>query len=58
MAVHNLDPAFAALELRSPDQRRGGQETDFVDAEVIGGNNHVVWEFGPREHGPRDGALV
>jgi hypothetical protein len=48
MAVHNLDPAFAALKLGHPISVEA-VKTDFVDAEVIGGNNHVVWEFGPRE---------
>ena len=48
MSVHNLDPAFAALKLGHPISVECVQ-TDFVDAEVIGGNNHVVWEFGPRE---------
>jgi len=48
MSVHNLDPAFAALKLGHPLSVEAVQ-TDFVDAEVIGGNNHVIWEFGPRE---------
>ena len=48
MAVHNLDPAFAALKLGHPISVEA-VKTDFVDSEVIGGNNHVVWEFGPRE---------
>jgi predicted dehydrogenase len=48
MSVHNLDPAFAALKLGHPISVEAVQ-TDFVDAEVIGGNNHVVWEFGPAE---------
>jgi len=62
MSVHNLDPAFAALKLGHPISVEAVQ-TDFVDAEVIAGNNHVVWEFGPREKmGPvtvhwYDGAL-
>jgi predicted dehydrogenase len=48
MAVHNLDPAFAALKLGHPISVEA-VKTDFVDSEVIGGNNHVIWEFGPRE---------
>ncbi|UCD51838.1 MAG: Gfo/Idh/MocA family oxidoreductase [Phycisphaerales bacterium] len=48
MSVHNLDPAFAALKLGHPISVECVQ-TDFLDAEVIGGNNHVIWEFGPRE---------
>jgi predicted dehydrogenase len=48
MAVHNLDPAFAALKLGHPVSVEALQ-TDFVDTEVIGGNNHMVWEFGPAE---------
>jgi predicted dehydrogenase len=48
MAVHNLDPAFAALKLGHPISVEA-VKTDFVDSEVIGGNNHVVWEFGPAE---------
>ncbi len=48
MSVHNLDPAFAALKLGHPISVEA-LKTDFVDTEVIGGNNHVVWEFGPRE---------
>lgn len=47
MAVHNLEPAFAALKLDHPISVEC-VETDFVDSEVIGGNNHIVWEFGPR----------
>jgi predicted dehydrogenase len=51
MSVHNLDPAFAALKLGHPLSVEA-LKTDFVDTEVIGGNNHVVWEFGPAEgHG-------
>ena len=46
MMVHNVDPAFAALEL---DQRHPATvecaATSFVDAEVIGPDNHVVWTF-------------
>ncbi len=48
MSVHNLDPAFAALKLGHPLSVEA-VKTDFVDTEVIGGNNHVVWEFGPAE---------
>jgi predicted dehydrogenase len=48
MAVHNLDPAFAALKLGHPISVEAVQ-TDFVDTEVIGGDNHVVWEFGPAD---------
>jgi predicted dehydrogenase len=48
MAVHNLDPAFAALKLGYPLSVEA-VKTDFVDTEVIGGNNHMVWEFGPAE---------
>jgi predicted dehydrogenase len=48
MAIHNLDPAFAALKLDHPISVEAVQ-TDFVDPEVIGPNNHVIWEFGPRE---------
>ncbi len=44
MSVHNLDPAFAALKLGHPVSVEALQ-TDFVDSEVIGGNNHVVWQF-------------
>ncbi len=47
MGTHNLEPAFAALKLDHPISVECVQ-ADFVDAEVIGGNNHVVWEFGPR----------
>ena len=46
MAVHNIDPAFAALKLEHPISVEGFSE--FVDSEVIGPNNRVVWEFGPR----------
>jgi len=62
MAVHNLDPAFAALKLGHPISVEAVQ-TEFVDSEVIGSNNHVIWEFGPRgKMGPvtvhwYDGAL-
>jgi predicted dehydrogenase len=62
MSVHNLDPAFAALKLGHPISVEAVQ-TAFVDSEVIGGDNHVVWEFGPEEgRGPvtvhwYDGAL-
>ena len=46
MMVHNVDPAFASLEL---DKRHPAwvecRKTDFVDAEVIAGNNHLVWHF-------------
>jgi predicted dehydrogenase len=48
MAVHNLDPAFAALKLGHPISVEA-VKTDFVDSEVIGGNNHIIWEFGPAE---------
>jgi len=48
MSVHNLDPAFAALKLGHPISVEAVQ-TDFVDTEVIAPNNHVIWEFGPRE---------
>lgn len=52
MSVHNLDPAFAALKLGHPISVEA-VKTDFVDAEVIGGNNHVVWEFGAEgDRGP------
>jgi predicted dehydrogenase len=47
MGTHNLEPAFASLKLDHPISVECIQ-ADFVDAEVIGGNNHVVWEFGPR----------
>ncbi|MBN1126536.1 MAG: Gfo/Idh/MocA family oxidoreductase [Sedimentisphaerales bacterium] len=47
MAIHNLDPAFASLKLGHPISIEAVQ-TDFVDSEVIGGNNHVIWKFGPR----------
>ena len=62
MAVHNLDPAFAALKLGHPISVEAVQ-TGFVDSEVIADDNHMVWEFGPEEgHGPvtvhwYDGAL-
>ena len=62
MSVHNLDPAFAALKLGHPISVEA-IKTAFVDSEVIGGDNHVVWEFGPEEgRGPvtvhwYDGAL-
>ena len=46
MMVHNVDPAFAALEL---DQRHPAAveclATDFVDPEVIASGNHIVWRF-------------
>jgi hypothetical protein len=48
MAVHNLDPAFAALKLGHPISVEA-VKTDFVDSEVIGGNNHVVWGVRPGE---------
>lgn len=52
MAVHNLDPAFAALRLGHPISVEA-VKTDFVDAEVIAGNNHIVWEFGAEgDRGP------
>jgi len=52
MAVHNLDPAFAALKLGHPLSVEAVQ-TDFVDSEVIGPNNHVVWQFGAEgDRGP------
>jgi len=47
MAIHNLDPAFAALKLGHPISVEAVQ-TEFVDSEVIGPNNRVIWEFGPR----------
>jgi predicted dehydrogenase len=47
MGVHNMEPAFAALKLGHPVSVEA-LKTDFVDAEVIAGNNHIVWEFGPR----------
>jgi len=47
MAVHNLDPAFAALKLGHPTSVEA-LKTDFVDSEVIAGDNHIVWEFGAR----------
>ena len=62
MAVHNLEPAFAALKLGHPISVEAVQ-SEFVDSEVIGSNNHVIWEFGPRgDMGPvkihwYDGAL-
>jgi predicted dehydrogenase len=46
MGVHNLEPAFAALKLDHPISVEGSSE--FVDSEVIGPNNKVVWEFGQR----------
>jgi predicted dehydrogenase len=48
MAVHNLDPAFAALKLGHPISVQAVR-TDFVESEVIASNNHIVWEFGPAE---------
>lgn len=63
MSVHNLDPAFAALKLGHPTSVEAIQ-TDFVDSEVIAGNNHVVWEFGAEgDRGPvtvhwYDGSLM
>ena len=52
MAVHNLDPAFAALKLGHPISVEALQ-TEFVDSEVIGPNNHVVWQFGAKgDRGP------
>jgi len=46
MMVHNVDPAFAALEL---DKRHPATvecaKTDFVDSEVIATNNHLLWRF-------------
>jgi len=46
MMVHNVDPAFAALEL---DKRHPVSvecvKTDFVDSEVIASGNHMVWHF-------------
>ncbi|MBL7141221.1 MAG: Gfo/Idh/MocA family oxidoreductase [Planctomycetes bacterium] len=46
MMVHNVDPAFAALEL---DQRHPATvecvETPFVDSEVVAPGNHMVWTF-------------
>ena len=52
MAVHNIEPAFAALKLGHPISVEALQ-TEFVDPEVIGGDNHVVWEFSAGEgHGP------
>ena len=47
-----LLPTIAACDRRVPAPTVVSVEavkTDFVDSEVIGGNNHVVWEFGPRE---------
>lgn len=46
MGVHNLEPAFAALDLREPISVEG--QSDFVDSEVVGPNNTVVWEYGAR----------
>ncbi|NLH17500.1 MAG: Gfo/Idh/MocA family oxidoreductase [Phycisphaerae bacterium] len=46
MAVHNIDPAFAALKLEHPTSVEGFSE--FVDSEVIGPNNRVVWEYPQR----------
>jgi len=46
MMVHNVDPAFAALELdRRPPTAVECLETPFVDAEVIPPGNHIVWTF-------------
>ncbi len=46
MMVHNVDPAFAALEL---DKRHPREveclRTGFVDSEVISPGNHIVWRF-------------
>jgi predicted dehydrogenase len=62
MSVHNLDPAFAALKLGHPISVEAVQ-TDFIDSEVIAGNNHVIWQFGAEgDRGPvtvhwYDGAL-
>jgi len=46
MMVHNIEPAFAAFEL---DKRHPVSveciKTDFVDDEVIAGNNQVVWKY-------------
>lgn len=50
MAVHNIDPAFAALKLGHPTSVEGFSE--FVDSEVIGPNNRVVWEYPQRENMP------
>jgi predicted dehydrogenase len=46
MAVHNIDPAFAALKLEHPTSVEGFSE--FVDSEVIGPNNRVIWEYPQR----------
>ncbi len=46
MAVHNIDPAFAALKLEHPTSVEGFSE--FVDSEVIGPNNRVIWEYPAR----------
>ncbi len=46
MAVHNIDPAFAALKLGHPTSVEGFSE--FVDSEVIGPNNRVIWEYPQR----------
>jgi len=46
MMVHNVDPAFAALDLT--DRHPAWVEcvkTEFVDSEVIAPNNHVTWHF-------------
>jgi len=46
MGIHNLEPAFAALKLDSPISVEGTSE--FIDSEVVGPNNKVIWECGPR----------
>jgi hypothetical protein len=51
MGVHNMEPAFAALKLGHPISVEA-IKTDFVDSEVIAGNNHIVWQFGERDGMP------
>jgi predicted dehydrogenase len=44
MMIHNIDPMIGALDPGAPDTVEC-LKTDFVDDEVIGGNNHVVWKY-------------
>ena len=46
MMVHNIDPAFASLELdKRPPAEVECLKTDFVDDEVIAGGNHIQWSY-------------
>ncbi len=53
MMVHNVDPAFAALELhKRPPAEVECLKTGFVDSEFISPGNHIVWRFDAQGDNP------